>query len=68
MVGAKRMKINQESDEFVITYSNKKKLNIKIAEFRRVNPDYEVFNISSAGVGGGLGGTISFYIIWKRRY
>lgn len=60
------MKIKRETEEFVITYSKRKKLNINIAEFREINPNYEVFNITMAGTGGQMGGTISVYVIWRR--
>ena len=59
-------KVNREQDEFIVLYCKKKELNQFISRFRIVNPEYKVFNISVAGTGGALGGTISTYIVFKR--
>ena len=61
-------KVNREEDEFVLLYCKKKELNEFISKFRIVNPAYKVLKISGAGTGGGLGGTIHTYIVFKRNY
>ena len=61
-------KVNREEDEFIVLYCKKKELNQFISRFRIINPEYKVLNISVAGTGGGLGGTIHTYIVFKRNY
>ena len=52
-------KIKKETEEFVITYCKRKKLNIFISEFRAINPEYDVFNFMTTG------GENSVYIVWR---
>ena len=49
-------------DEFIPMQTKKKNLNKSIQEFRRENPNYEIFNITaqqSEAVG------VRFWVIWK---
>lgn len=56
------------SEEFLVQRSkNAQKLNKDIGKFREEHPNYEVFTISASGTGGQMGGTIRFWIIWRRK-
>jgi hypothetical protein len=61
------MKIKRVNGELEITsfhYSKyRSELSNYIEDFKKINPDYEVFNITLAGKGL----TVDFYIIWKEK-
>ncbi|KKK44236.1 MAG: hypothetical protein Lokiarch_19790 [Candidatus Lokiarchaeum sp. GC14_75] len=54
-------------EEFKTLRTTQKKLNKDIQKFRIENPNYEVYNITTSGTGGEMGGTIRFWVIWKRK-
>ncbi len=54
-------------EEFKTFRTTRKKLNKDIQKFRIENPNYEVFNITASGTGGEMGGTIRFWVIWKKK-
>jgi len=52
-------------EEFKTLRTTRKRLNKEIERFRIEHPQYEVYNISAAGTGGKMGGTIRFWVIWR---
>jgi len=52
-------------DDYIIMYSSNKNLNENIQTVKSLHPQYEVLNITVAGTGGQLGGSMSVYVIWK---
>jgi len=51
--------------EFMITSSARDNLNYNIQEYKKKNPNYDVFSISISGRGGVIMGTTTVYIVWK---
>lgn len=51
--------------EFMITSSARDILNNSIQEYKKKNPNYDVFSISVSGRGGVIMGTTTVYIVWK---
>jgi len=51
--------------EFMITSSARDNLNYNIQEYKKKNPNYDVFSISISGRGGVIMGTTTVYIAWK---
>lgn len=56
---------NMIKPEFMITSSARDILNNSIQEYKKKNPNYDVFSISVSGRGGVIMGTTTVYIVWK---